>query len=81
MEKRGGVDFSPVVEMRTYHTRTFGFYARRRTYVAHRVALANDTHADNSLYKRYGQDVLDLLRRVAASDKDLTSDVEYLIGD
>jgi hypothetical protein len=81
MEKRDGIDLSPVVRMRTHHTRTFGFYAGPRIYVAHRVALADDTHADRSLNRKYGQDVLALLRRVSSSDVDLTSDVEYLIGD
>ena len=81
MERRGGVDFSPVVEMRTRDTRTFGFFARKDMFVAHRLDLADNTHSDPSLYEKYGMDVLKFLDRLASSEKDLTSDIEDLIGE
>ena len=81
MEKRRGIDLSPVVEMRTAETRTFGFFVRKDVFVAHRLDLADNTHAERSLYGKYGADVLTLLARMEPSEKDTTSDIENLIGD
>jgi hypothetical protein len=73
--------YSPVVEMRTQATRTFGFFVRAGVFVALRLDLADSTHGDPTLYGRYGGDVMKLLSRMDSSDKDETSDVETLIGD
>ena len=71
-----------VVEMRTINTRTFGFFSKVRIYVAMRVDLTKNTHADNDrLYEVYGDYVLQRLRHVNPSDVDNASDVESLIGD
>jgi hypothetical protein len=70
-----------VVEMRTADTRTFGFFAKLNVFVAHRLDLADNTHADPTLYAKYGDHVRQLLERVSASDKDETTDIEALIGD
>jgi hypothetical protein len=71
----------PVVEMRTQATRTFGFFVREAVFVAHRLDLADKTHADPILYERYGDDVMKLLDRMEPSEKDIVSDVETLIGE
>jgi hypothetical protein len=71
---------SAVVEMRTAATRTFGFFARTGVFVVHRLDLADNTHADSTLYGEYGDAVVKLLDRMASSDKDEVSDVETLIG-
>jgi hypothetical protein len=81
MENRGGVDLTPVVEMRTEHTRTFGFFVRKDVFVAHRLDLSANTHADHSLYEKYGGDVLKLLDRMDPSEKDITTKIDELIGD
>lgn len=81
MERRRGADLSSVVEMRTSDTRTFGFFARKNVFVAHRLDLADNTHTDRSLYEKYGNDVLNLLARMEASERDTSSNVEDLIGD
>ena len=73
--------YSPAVEMRTEATRTFGFFVRKGVFVAHRLDLADNTHADPSLYGQYGDAILALLARLALSEKDETSDVDELIGD
>lgn len=72
---------SPVVEMRTQATRTFGFFVREAVFVALRLDLADRTHADPTLYERYGDDVMRLLDRMDLSDKDASSSVETLIGE
>jgi len=71
----------PVVEMRTAATRTFGFFVRQNVFVAHRLDLADATHANPSLYKTYGDDVLKFVVRMSPSEIDGASDVEDLIGD
>jgi len=70
-----------VVEMCTVHTRTFGFFARKNVFVALRLDRANATHANTELYRFHGSAVKSIMNRLAASDKDETSDVEELIGD
>jgi len=70
-----------VVEMRTEHTRTFGFCLQSGGYVAYRFALADDTHANLCLYKVFGDEVLKLLGRMDSGEWDGTSDVNTLIGD
>lgn len=73
-----------VVEMRTEHTRTFGFFVRKNTFVAHRLDLATNTHVSRGqidLYQIYGDEVLKLLRLMASTDKDETSPLEYLVED
>jgi hypothetical protein len=72
---------APVVEMRTAATRSFGFFVRAGVFVAHRLDLADNTHADPTLYARYGDDVLALLARMDPSEQDATTDVEMLTGD
>jgi hypothetical protein len=73
---------SPVVEMRTVQTRTFGFFSRRGVYVGMRVDLAENTHANKDrLYHEYGDYVMQRLRHIVSSDIDVASDVEDLIGD
>ena len=72
---------SSVVEMRTEHTRSFGFFVRPGVFVAHRLDLADNVHADKRLYVEYGNDTMRMLSRIAASDKDEVSDVEYLVGE
>jgi hypothetical protein len=72
---------SVVVEMKTAETRTFGFFVRVGVFVAHRVDLSDNTHANCNLYETYGDDVRKIVARMASSDKDETSDVELLIGD
>jgi hypothetical protein len=73
--------FTAVVEMRTQATRTFGFFVHKDVYVAYRLDTADNTHANRELYQRYGDDVVKLLAKMIPSDKDVTSDVEDLIGD
>jgi hypothetical protein len=75
----GGI--SPVVEMRTVDTRTFGFFVRRRTFVGHRLALKSDLLKNPSLYEQYKQDVLKLFNRMESTERDGRSLVEDLIGD
>lgn len=73
--------FAGVVEMRTQATRTFGYFVRKGVYVAYRLATADATHSNPTLYQQYGGDVAKLLANMIPSDKDVVSDVEDLIGD
>jgi hypothetical protein len=70
-----------VVEMRTHDTRTFGFFAGPRKFVALSVDLADNTHTDRTLYETYGDKVLKLLERVDHSDINTSLDIDVLIGD
>jgi hypothetical protein len=69
------------VEMRTADTRTFGFFVKRGVFVAHRLALADDTHADTALYGIHGDAVLTLMARMSSTDTDERSPVDDLVGD
>ena len=79
--RRMRAPYSAVVEMRTSHTRTFGFFARVAVFVAHRIDLADNTHADPTLYQRHATDVLALMARVHPGDRDEIADIESLIGE
>ncbi len=70
-----------VVEMRTEHTRTFGFFVRKDTFVAWKLDLADHTHAQPALYEQHAEAVMTVMRRMASSDKDEISNVEDLTGD
>jgi hypothetical protein len=75
----GGI--SPVVEMRTVDTRTFGFFVQCRVFVGHRLALKSDLLKNPALYEQYKQDVLKLYGRMESTERDGHSLVEDLIGD
>jgi hypothetical protein len=70
-----------VVEMRTQHTRTFGFFVGKDLFVALRLDLADRTHEHPELYQQHAEGVMKVVTRMASSEKDETSDIEVLIGD
>lgn len=69
--------YACAVEFRTWDTRTFGFFARRDTFVACYVALADEIK-QQSLYETHGDRVCRILSRLVATEYDCKSDVEDL---
>ena len=66
-----------VVEFRTWDTRTFGFFAKRDTFVACSVGLADEIKKQD-LYAAHGQRVVSILARLLPTEYDCKSDVEDL---
>ena len=69
-----------VVEMRTEHTRTFGFFVRKDIFVALALDLTERTHEQPDRYESYGDAVLRVLARMAATEKDESSPLDVLVG-
>ncbi|MCX7381137.1 MAG: hypothetical protein NT133_06910 [Alphaproteobacteria bacterium] len=74
-----------VVELRTEQTRTFGFFARDRSYVAHRIfpveALKSERKSIASAYRTAAESVLVFWLRTLKLDPaeiDRTTDVNHL---
>lgn len=66
-----------VVELRTWDTRTFGFFAKRDIFVACAVGLADEIKTQD-LYAAHAQMVTRLLARLLPTEDDSNSDVEDL---
>ncbi len=66
-----------VVEFRTWDTRTFGFFAKRDTFVACGVGPTEDIKR-RDLYAAHGDRVVGILARLSATEYDCESDVEDL---
>lgn len=70
-----------IVEMRTEHTRTFGFFARMDLFVAWRLDLADNTHKHPQLYEAHAEAVMKVVGKMSSSDIDAIAHIDDLIGE
>ena len=82
--KRLRFPHSAIVEMRTEHTRTFGFFASDRSFVADRIVLTDTLKtgrsANDTAYTAIAKSMLDgWMRRLNPTELDQTSDVNKVI--